>query len=203
MKLTPGRTVLYKLTREDCLKVLDQKKPCNVPSPGDIVPAVTVRIWNDICFNGRAFLDGDVELWLCSVTEGLGHGQWQWPTLIKEDPAPAPQSFIMRYHRLFNLGNFQNEAIEIERSFPDGVSPVEALKYLKNEVISTRNEVITQEQKLQRYCELREHISENENAASKFKEELGSLEKELKITLDDERIMLTEKGRQAAESESQ
>ena len=86
MKLTKGRIVLYKLSRNDCDKAEEMTRvsgvnhPGNRPSPGEVVPAIVVVAWNDHMFNGQAFLDGRLTLWLTSVREGDGQGEWMWPT---------------------------------------------------------------------------------------------------------------------------
>ncbi len=57
----------------------------NRPSQGDVVPLMIVRVWPDEGgpgvpgVNGQAILDGNDVLWVTSVHEGEGEGQWFWP----------------------------------------------------------------------------------------------------------------------------
>jgi hypothetical protein len=61
-------------------------------------PAVVVRVWDDITLNLQLLLDGsnddrhvvgrfcqeggNTHLWLTSVTQGDGIGQWNWPPRV-------------------------------------------------------------------------------------------------------------------------
>ena len=90
-------------------------------------------------------------------------------------------SYVLRYHKLFNLGNFENESIDIERYFPDEINTVDALKHLKTELNLTRTAVALQEQKLARYQQLQQSISVGECQIEERKKEMDQLEKELEI----------------------
>jgi hypothetical protein len=101
--LTPGRIVLYKLSESDCQRITLQREASqysvrpvgspgtftgqlrigNTPNPGDVVPAIVVTAWTSEMFNGQALLDGNDALWLTSVHEGDGEGQFTWP--VRED----------------------------------------------------------------------------------------------------------------------
>lgn len=94
MKLTVGRIVHYKLSASDCQTINESRnlpngmrRAGNPVQPGDIVPAIVVHVWPNEYgpdyegFNGQAFLDGSDTLWLTSVKEGPGEGQWQWPVI--------------------------------------------------------------------------------------------------------------------------
>lgn len=50
--------------------------------------------------------------------------------------------YKLRYHRLFSLGNFENESIDLEREFPADVSPVLALQQLKVEVVTIQEMLV-------------------------------------------------------------
>ena len=97
MNTTPGRTVLYVLSETDCETIQRQRERAraaqlvgphesmgNPVSPGDIVPAVVVRVWNAETglMNGQALLDGRDSLWLLSRhrDDSKAQGTWHWPT---------------------------------------------------------------------------------------------------------------------------
>jgi hypothetical protein len=50
-------------------------------------------------------------------------------------PSPASTKYKMRYHRLFSLGNYENESIEIEDTFSNNVPDHVALITLKTRVL--------------------------------------------------------------------
>ena len=60
----------------------------NSASEGQEFPMVVVRVWTDEFgpgkpgVNGQAFLDGNDALWVTSVGEGDGDGQWHWPARV-------------------------------------------------------------------------------------------------------------------------
>lgn len=108
MKITPGRIVLYVLSKQDCDTIEASRKRAaellqihpsqigNPVTPGDIVPAKIVRVWSETsgCMNGQAALDGFDTLWLMSRNldtasgdEPKTHGTWHWPQTAK--PATA------------------------------------------------------------------------------------------------------------------
>jgi hypothetical protein len=51
----------------------------------------------------------------------------------------------LRYSRLWNLGNYENEKLEIERDYPDDMPTLEAYKALREELTRTREEYIAEE----------------------------------------------------------
>jgi len=51
----------------------------------------------------------------------------------------------LRYSRLWNLGNYENEKLEIERDYPDDMPTLEAYKALRAELQRTRDEYIAEE----------------------------------------------------------
>jgi hypothetical protein len=88
MKLTPGRIVNYKLSQYDIEELIIMAKEHDYsfgdPQPGDVIPAIVVKVHSDgLSFNGKAFLDGEPDLWVTSVTEGAHPGQWHWPVIDK------------------------------------------------------------------------------------------------------------------------
>jgi hypothetical protein len=80
MEITAGRIVNYRWAGEV------QPDGANYTMPGDILPAVIVRVWNQdpgTC-NLQVFVDGPGTVWVTSRTRGDNIGQWQWPTIKKE-----------------------------------------------------------------------------------------------------------------------
>lgn len=92
-KLTVGRIVRYVLSAADCRAIEDNEDLVNqlirgnpilvgnTPREGEIVPAVVVVPWSDTRFNGQAFLDGNQNVWLTSVSldqETKRPGTWHW-----------------------------------------------------------------------------------------------------------------------------
>ncbi len=90
--------------------------------------------------------------------------------------------FIMRYSHLFNLGNYENEKIEIEREFSSEIDSLEALRLVKAEVLGIQQKLIDQENKMRRYHQLQEAIASAGGKISQYDSELKQLEKELDIT---------------------
>jgi hypothetical protein len=99
-KPSVGRIVHYKLTEEQAEAVNrrrvarphDPEWPAgaqahvgNSAHAGDVVPLIIARIWPDEYgpgfegVNGQAFLDGNDQLWVTSVKQGTGPGEWSWP----------------------------------------------------------------------------------------------------------------------------
>lgn len=93
---TTGRTVLYVLSETDCAAIRQQRErrkaagligenesPGNPVQPGDIVPAVIVRVWSEEngLMNGQAILDGPDSLWLMSRhrDDAKTPHTWHWP----------------------------------------------------------------------------------------------------------------------------
>lgn len=98
-----GRIVLYVLSETDCEAIRAQRQRArnaelvsmneamgNPVAPGDIVPAVIVRVWNEDngLMNGQAILDGGDSLWLLSRhrDDSKAPQTWHWP----EVPVPEP-----------------------------------------------------------------------------------------------------------------
>ncbi|MBE7497127.1 MAG: hypothetical protein HS117_19470 [Verrucomicrobiaceae bacterium] len=93
---TTGRTVLYVLSETDCAAIRYQRERRkaaglmdahdglgNPVQPGDIVPAIIVRVWNEESglMNGQAILDGPDSLWLMSRhrDDSKAPHTWHWP----------------------------------------------------------------------------------------------------------------------------
>jgi len=110
MKVTVGRTVLYKLTAKDCEQIMRRRTNSqsiaerikadkwplgaqahigNPHSEGQVLPLVVCRVWDNEFgegvdgINGQVFLDGNDALWVTSAREGSDPGQWSWPTIQK------------------------------------------------------------------------------------------------------------------------
>lgn len=199
MKPTIGRIVLYRLTNDDVDEILDlaavREKHFNSPNIGDLVPAVIVKINQDDNVNIKAILDGEADLWIMKVHEGLEEGEWQWPTIEEKKPS----GYQMSYSRLFGLPNFENEKIEITRNISANVDSVEALKALKAEVLGIRKKVaLDEEEQLKRYNQLLIAVTTGECQMAAGKREMERLAKALNIKPDDEQVTLTEKGAAAA-----
>jgi hypothetical protein len=45
-------------------------------------PAVVVRVFDDGKINVQCMVDGPAQLWLTSMTNGDGPGQWRWPIIV-------------------------------------------------------------------------------------------------------------------------
>lgn len=104
MKITIGRTVLYRLNEQDAAqinrrrtngssiaaRIEEGKWPegaqahiGNVVQAGEAFPAVALRVWgsgDNPPVNLRVLLDGNDDLWATSRHEGPDNGQWFWPT---------------------------------------------------------------------------------------------------------------------------
>ena len=51
----------------------------NPTRPGDILPAIIVRVWDDGSINAQVLLDGELTLWVTSRHFGDNGGTWRWP----------------------------------------------------------------------------------------------------------------------------
>lgn len=76
----PGRIVPYRLTAEDCERILEARaRPSQHGAehhPGDVVPLVIVR-WSTTGISGQAFLDGNDALWIRSAScDQDANGAW-------------------------------------------------------------------------------------------------------------------------------
>ncbi len=91
MKLTANRIVNYKLSEQEVLKVkkLLTEFPGllegEVPVEGDVVPALVVKPLGYDVFNGQAFINGNLSIWIRNVKEGDTPGKWLWPEIEKTD----------------------------------------------------------------------------------------------------------------------
>ena len=75
-----GDIVLYTLSKNDCDKIIQNRQSAgqgtkrgNVPRPGDVLPAMIVKMWGDpgspyASANIQVVLDGDDTLWAPSRT---------------------------------------------------------------------------------------------------------------------------------------
>lgn len=88
MKPAVGRIVHYRLSEDDHVRIIrtvnrpltDGSSPLLNPTrPGDVLPAVVVRVWEDHSVNARVLLDGEVTLWVTGKHQGDGPGTWHWP----------------------------------------------------------------------------------------------------------------------------
>lgn len=91
MKPTVGRILHYKLSRNDVDRIAEIGRgdmPMNPHGVGQVLPLIASRVWDDEFgpgkdgVNGQVFLDGGALLWVTSVGEGDGEGQWSWPPRV-------------------------------------------------------------------------------------------------------------------------
>ena len=62
---------------------------CNT---SELLPATVVAVWGPNTINLKVHLDGDeADLWVTSVHEGPGAGQWEWPKIETDQPAYLPE----------------------------------------------------------------------------------------------------------------
>jgi hypothetical protein len=94
MKPTIGRTVLYVLSEDDCrlinLRINNQGLRGNTVSPGQILPLVICRVWDEKLYgmesiNGQVLLDGEGSHWRtsCHPDPDKAPGTWHWPEVVK------------------------------------------------------------------------------------------------------------------------
>lgn len=83
-----GRIVHYRLSEQDHGRIVamanrplpDGGSPLLNPTrPGDILPAIIVRVWDDGSINAQVLLDGELTLWVTSRHFGDNGGTWRWP----------------------------------------------------------------------------------------------------------------------------
>lgn len=84
VKPTVGRIVLYKLSERDVQAISEDRglgsaTQCNLHRTGNVLPMIIVSVWPGDDVNGQVFLDGNFTLWVKTVSQGDGFGQWQWP----------------------------------------------------------------------------------------------------------------------------
>jgi len=99
---TPGRIVLYTLSKQDADAVNKRRADAqrhlqdhrensngvqihvgNQLSEDDVYPMMIIRVWGPTatsCVNGQVFLDGNDLLWVTSVAVGIGPRTFAWPT---------------------------------------------------------------------------------------------------------------------------
>jgi hypothetical protein len=165
LKLTPGNTVLYKLTQDDLESIMaklheNEGQMVADPRPGDMCPAVVVRTHDDGSVNLKVLLDGDPDLWITDVLEGKDYGQYQVKPIL-----PADRPMVFRFGRLWSFGNFENLKADIERVFPAGTSAAEAMSTLSLELENARGELIRRQKLMSRYQELQEHMARNKSVS--------------------------------------
>jgi hypothetical protein len=89
MQPTIGRILIYRLSDSDIKQINDGPQGnLNTHSVGQELPLIVCVVWPDEFGQGKAgvngwlFLDGGRSLWLTSVGEGDGNGQWHWPVQV-------------------------------------------------------------------------------------------------------------------------
>jgi hypothetical protein len=97
VKPSIGRIVHYALTEKDVGEIHRRRvvnaghgdgwppgAQAHVGNPvieGKVVPMIVCSVTPG-SINGQAFLDGNDSLWVTSVKEGQGHGNWHWPERV-------------------------------------------------------------------------------------------------------------------------
>lgn len=82
MKPTIGRIVNYYTTESQRTKMRNSPN-CNV---SERLPAMIVAVWTPTTVNLKVHLDGEGDLWVTSVVEGILEGQWGWIEIEIEPP---------------------------------------------------------------------------------------------------------------------
>ena len=72
---TVGRIVLYRVGARNENVLIRQ----NQIAPGDLLPAMIVRVWDEGRVNLRVICDGTFDAWEPAVSQGDEPGQWNWP----------------------------------------------------------------------------------------------------------------------------
>lgn len=79
-KVTAGRIVHYRVAE------FDSAERSNGVAPGDLLPAIVVRVWEDSPDHRvqlQVFTDSPVgTVWKTSIAQGDAHGQWSWPARV-------------------------------------------------------------------------------------------------------------------------
>lgn len=86
MQATKGRTVLYKLSAADALRISKSRAfggvEGNSVGEGDVYPATVVEDGGGSdAVNLKVHLDGNDDFWATSRTKGDGPGHWVWPPI--------------------------------------------------------------------------------------------------------------------------
>lgn len=85
-----GRIVHYTLTETDAIVIHPRRvggaTHGNEVTAGQVFPMMITRLWTynpdeTSVVQGQVFLDGDDSLWVTSVKQGDGEGQWHKPPM--------------------------------------------------------------------------------------------------------------------------
>jgi hypothetical protein len=83
MQPTIGRTVIYKTTAEDRLR-LEKYSHGAYNNLSTELPAIIVAVWGSTTINAQVIVDGNIgTMWKTSISEGDAEGQWSWPIIQK------------------------------------------------------------------------------------------------------------------------
>lgn len=110
MTITIGRIVHYVLTEADAATInairhaapgalIGDPAPGpqgNPVAPGEVLPAIVVRVWGPECVNLQVWLDGNDSLWKTSATQASSPdvnepGCWDWPPRDDFSKAMEPE----------------------------------------------------------------------------------------------------------------
>lgn len=119
MQVSIGRILQYKLTEQDverisrrrtnggdiAARIAADKWPlgaqAHIGNPhhvGQVLPLIVAVVWPNEYgkdyhgVNGQVILDGNDQLWVCSVKEGTEDGTWSWP--VKQESAPESKECL-------------------------------------------------------------------------------------------------------------
>lgn len=94
----PGKLVIYQINEEDATEINRRRSDAIIHNannahsgiqvyvgndvyPGDLFPAIIIRVWQGPEFNSanlKVLLDGNDTWWVQSRTRGKQPGQWRW-----------------------------------------------------------------------------------------------------------------------------
>jgi hypothetical protein len=76
MKPTIGRIVHYRPTQSEVGELSRTGNKC------EILPAIITNVWEN-SVNLKVIADGELDLWVTSVSQGEKQGEWNWPKIEK------------------------------------------------------------------------------------------------------------------------
>jgi hypothetical protein len=86
MKPSLGRIVHFEIDEQTANEINGQSfsddRANNRVQPGELVPAMIVRVWSEICVNLKLLLDGPGDLWITSVCQGTGPRTFREPARV-------------------------------------------------------------------------------------------------------------------------
>lgn len=98
---------------------------------------------------------------------------------MSENPTPAPLRPIVRYERLFNLGNYENEKIGISVPVEDGETADQALARAQAFVADQRNQLARLEDMADRVGRLTSQVWQLQRLAQRYTQRYHELKEKL------------------------